>query len=111
MRISDWSSDVCSSDLSPVAAPSDQNLPHSHDRARLPTPSLCCDVDATIWQSALPCHNRYVESGQSPASMNADRKSVELGKSVSERVDTGGRRIIIKQIYTKINSTNIIIFQ
>src|SRR3546814_14578348 len=67
MRISDWSSDVCSSDLH-------------------------LDVDrqfhAGHHQSAAHRHL---------GTLPADRKSVVLGKSVSVRVDLGGRRIIKKK--------------
>src|SRR3546814_15586992 len=104
MRISDWSSDVCSSDL------------HEHDEitwepgylagARSPLrgpvlprrparpPRLGGDR-AHRW----PCaqlelagrrRHRALASGR-------DRKSVVAGKSVTVRVDLGGRRIIQKK--------------
>src|SRR3546814_10819236 len=70
MRISDWSSDVCSSDLSATPGKSPR-----HERvargAFMPSPPV------------------------SPAPhLPLDRKSVVSGKSVSVRVDLGGRRII-----------------
>src|SRR3546814_17080666 len=40
--------------------------------------------------------------------LHLDRKSVVTGKRVSVRVDLGGRRIIKKQIKTRINKTKII---
>src|SRR3546814_1162938 len=83
MRISDWSSDVCSSDLTmnitsisvaigniaPLAAPI-HNLPFT-----------CVLV-------ICPTYRKW------RASDKRDRKSVVKGKSVSGRVDLGGRRIL-----------------
>src|SRR3546814_9935309 len=68
MRISDWSSDVCSSDL---------------------TCCSCWDRNSADGL-ATPRRPRSVMA-------NTDRKSVVLGKSVSVRVDLGGRRIIKKK--------------
>src|SRR3546814_18106319 len=70
MRISDWSSDVCSSDLGILRR---SIIDHQH-------------------------RQRHFAIGQRPA-MNSwpDRKSVVSGKSVSVRVDLGGRRIIKKK--------------
>src|SRR3546814_3934519 len=67
MRISDWSSDVCSSDLS---------------TSRTPNGAACARGSRTI-AASTPC-----------GSGSGDRKSVVKGKSVSVRVDLGGRRII-----------------
>src|SRR3546814_12223423 len=87
MRISDWSSDVCSSDLLwSRAGP-------AGDAAR-PPPLPPVAPRAAQLRSAgddprLGEQRRLVVEG--PA---RDRKSVEKGKSVSVRVDLGGRRII-----------------
>src|SRR3546814_13148103 len=72
MRISDWSSDVCSSDLYYTG----------------PAAALCLSCASTRSRQAI----------SRPAAMinGADRKSVVLGKSVSVRVDLGGRRLIKK---------------
>src|SRR3546814_19359104 len=40
------------------------------------------------------------------AALDLDRKSVVWGKSVSVRVDLGGRRIMKKQIYVENSSTD-----
>src|SRR3546814_4109970 len=70
MRISDWSADVCSSDLGhAVQAMAGQEIQHG-------LPLVGLDVD----QEAV------------------DRKSVVSGKSVPVRVDLGGRRIIKKNL-------------
>src|SRR3546814_18793076 len=71
MRISDWSSDVCSSDLRAVRR-ADGGL-------RAPA-----EGPAAPWRAPL----------SSP--VRRDRKSVGEGKSVSVRVDLGGRRLIKK---------------
>src|SRR3546814_13551274 len=76
MRISDWSSDVCSSDLAPP-------------RRATATWTSSCGPPA-LWATA-----------RSPTRTCVDRKSVVLGKSVSVRVDLGGRRIIKKKIIQK----------
>src|SRR3546814_13208975 len=80
MRISDWSSDVCSSDL-PDHGPAWRHL-LLRGRGR---------------------GDRTQSDAWSPQTeISGDRKSVVLGKSVSVRVDLGGRRIIKKKLH--INS-------
>src|SRR3546814_21126910 len=78
MRISDWSSDVCSSDL-PVCL-----------RCALPR-TRCATLLAT------PNGTAVANPGPDIPSVPRDRKSVVWGKSVSVRVDLGGRRIIKKK--------------
>src|SRR3546814_17065416 len=71
MRISDWSSDVCSSDL------------------------RCQRIQST---NARPLRAaRPARKGARFHPRKADRKSVVEGKSVSVRVDLGGSRIIKKK--------------
>src|SRR3546814_11833441 len=103
MRISDWSSDVCSSDL-----------PYRRMRVwdAAGGGELKFDADAfgrrelgwivengllvdRLW-AALPAAGVRVHC---PARVVAleDRKSVVSGKSVSGRVDLGGRRVIKKK--------------
>src|SRR3546814_7544717 len=91
MRISDWSSDVCSSDLS------------ARRRHR-----FLCDL-ATVFAPKRSARRALFGSWREaawrwrPASAGVpsiprkDRKSVVEGKSVSVRVDIGGRRIITKR--------------
>src|SRR3546814_12572515 len=89
LRISDWSSDVCSSDLR-IAGRSDMSperqiqllvaLGHSY----LNTNGL------------LPAMNTAFGHALALAQTYGDRKRVVSGKSVSVRVDLGGRRIIKK---------------
>src|SRR3546814_13658817 len=115
MRISDWSSDVCSSDL-----------PLAHKRANLPGPdnerfrmSNPPSIRGTLLKIGAvfggpsyttdPCQRVASNIGElSQLGDNAllqeelrrkraDRKSVVSGKSVSVRVDLGGRRIIKKK--------------
>src|SRR3546814_11436485 len=91
MRISDWSSDVCSSDL--VAARTRAIL-----RRLL---GIAENADArTGWQvRLLRTAGGKPEAGQDENRERqlGDRKSVVEGKSVSVRVDLGGRRIIKKK--------------
>src|SRR3546814_15953163 len=110
MRISDWSSDVCSSDLPSIghdfaghdadsAGASHQSGRGSgdHGRARL---RLLQHLRPSA--SARPMSNTAVlENALLP--LSPDRKSVVQGKSVSVRVDLGGRRIIKKTSTLRYN--------
>src|SRR3546814_14024346 len=103
MRISDWSSDVCSSDLDTVtgttinAAPGDPLLNFEI------TQPINSDQTAAIdgWEFAL--QHSFWDTGfgvilnYTIVNGDADRKSVVEGKSVSVRVHLGGRRIITKK--------------
>src|SRR3546814_17982843 len=93
MRISDWSSDVCSSDL---------------DRRRLPGRGAYRGVRAEGHRQgarggSVSRRRRLGRvRGRGSARKEArggstDRKSVVSGKSVSVRVDLGGRRSITKK--------------
>src|SRR3546814_12396828 len=99
MRISDWSSDVCSSDLQESVEREDVQQESAKSAvsqlagARLPLEagSVVLGEDGHI-QSApanRPLAFRFAACG--------DRKSVVSGKSVSVRVDLGGRSIIKKK--------------
>src|SRR3546814_14344691 len=116
MRISDWSSDVCSSDL--VTRLGDRGR---HRPTRRLSPDRRLEAGAPGAAEGLTsanCHRRshpYGERASPPVAMlapvpgvgqarerpydatRADRKSVVSGKSVSVRVDLGGRRIIKKK--------------
>src|SRR3546814_18406082 len=94
MRISDWSSDVCSSDL---AARRPEELA---DRA---------DGPGALRRLRAARDDHPRAAGVAPADRSRagctarrqDRKSVVSGKSESVRVDLGGRRIIKKKNRTK----------
>src|SRR3546814_18781642 len=73
MRISDWSSDVCSADLAPAASRSGSPPGNANQTGR---PRAC---------------------GHRRTTLRIDRKSDVEGRSVSVRVDFGGRRIIKKK--------------
>src|SRR3546814_1536628 len=99
MRISDWSSDVCSSDLLLDCLPGD-GLRHLEPfRAADPAAG---DAGNQVPGSGIPEQDRdpvdlhhLEQHGHDGA--EEDRKSVVSGKSVSVRVDLGGRRIIKKK--------------
>src|SRR3546814_19453999 len=87
MRISDWSSDVCSSDLSAAE--------------RLPA-----DLDSDDFSLNRHCEERSdaaIQSGRKPLWIASLRRSAErrVGKECVVRVDLGGRRIIKKKIRVK----------
>src|SRR3546814_13249031 len=90
MRISDWSSDVCSSDLDVLAW---QPLPPFARAQRVGRRRLHPAAE----RSHRGLSARHL---QLPVE---DRKSVVSGKSVSVRVDLGGRRIIKKTNYSVHN--------
>src|SRR3546814_18013708 len=95
MRISDWSSDVCSSDLhrwrarrESTSSASDVDSQHRESRADLEHPRV------------LPRLGQLAAGGQTRSRERpdaGDRKSDVQVKSVSVRVDLGGRRNIKKQ--------------
>src|SRR3546814_13605942 len=96
MRISDWSSDVCSSDL--VIAMVDRAV------AEPPAPlaGTRWDVDTLISGELVESVPEAVDAyltfdGEGGIAGQTDRKSVGEGKSVSVRVILGGRRIIKKK--------------
>src|SRR3546814_20418163 len=89
VRISDWSSDVCSSDL---VQPGDRRAGQGPSGAR----DRCAGRD----HGPRRRRRRYPLSPAQPAQGSGgvgDRKSVVSGKSVSVRVDLGGRRILQKK--------------
>src|SRR3546814_17279597 len=93
MRISDWSSDVCSSDLllGRVALLSDRRPEWRHRTTIFQISSIdLCDFST----SPFRVHVGDTHRARSPA---PDRQSVVSGKSVSVRVDFGGRRLIKKK--------------
>src|SRR3546814_18574189 len=94
MRISDWSSDVCSSDLvSPVALAS----------SRRASSAALVSVDSITNVGSVSSSNeekKMAARSPSQGSMSsANERSEErrVGKSVSVRVDLGGRRILKKK--------------
>src|SRR3546814_19894704 len=92
MRISDWSSDVCSSDL--IAA----ERSYIEDAAAIGN-----ELAAPDYGSGME-HPRAVAFGRIDYADRAalvDRKSVGEGKNVSVRVDIGGRRM-----HKKDNNSN-----
>src|SRR3546814_16562901 len=109
MRISDWSSDVCSSDLVVGAVAQRRcDTEATHPRAdQVVRGCLGGGVGAARvvgrglgeaeWVAELEVAIDLVGGDVvEPGAVTADRKSVVEGKSVSVRVDLGGRRIVKK---------------
>src|SRR3546814_14633006 len=104
MRISDWSSDVCSSDLGRWRRPAPSRQATGRDRRnggrrrkRRLAPQTgrikgteMSEVTNKRALLSVSDKNGLVELGRE---LGRDRKSVVQGKSVSVRVDLGGRRI------------------
>src|SRR3546814_16995692 len=90
MRISDWSSDVCSSDLVVLAA--HRRLLASYPDALLILVPRHTERFASVHQL---CESEGLATvRRSSAQPVTDRKSVVEGKSGSVRVVLGGRRIL-----------------
>src|SRR3546814_21187726 len=112
MRISDWSSDVCSSDLTPVpywrsrvspgrSATSASRVPVRRlNRVDLPT--LGRPTRTRVGSLSLVMGRLSVKRVQ----QERDRKSVGSGKSVSVRVDLGGRRILKQKTTIRSSATS-----
>src|SRR3546814_18800922 len=128
MRISDWSLDVCSSDLVPASAPygASEILTVTVDSINAAPPSSTRTDEAIQLVGFLddgqtsPLLTRLWEAGRRTMGLPilssaaaerpefdpitygteaaVDRKSVAAGKGVSVRVDLGGRRILKKKI-------------
>src|SRR3546814_18414659 len=82
VRISDWSSDVCSSDLAGRLLFCRGGCCRDQGCSRLcPYGRGACQTD------------RLDEKGRRGAGGRSDRKSVVEGKGVSGRLDPGGRRL------------------
>src|SRR3546814_16414201 len=95
MRISDWSSDVCSSDL--INSQCGEILLFGFGHG----PGSCLDRGTFSVKSndvqGNPVQSWSWDLLKLEALHNKDRKSDVKGKSVSVRVDLGGRRIIKKK--------------
>src|SRR3546814_19103454 len=95
MRISDWSSDVCSSDLMKAVEDGFAALKRDGTQANI--------VDRMQTRKRLYELIRYEDYNRFDQGLfNLDRKSVVSGKSVSVRVDLGGRRILKKKNTNKL---------
>src|SRR3546814_17667194 len=94
MRISDWSSDVCSSDQF-----------GTRDIARMIEPGVGHMVEQSeghfgrMFHQMIEGADPLIDRRPGLRKPGPDRKSVVSGKSVSVRVDLGGRRIIRKQTH------------
>src|SRR3546814_13032464 len=109
MRISDWSSDVCSSDLVrghplaqlPEAAEADQ-VERRLQRPGQVEGRVEVGVDEVVPLEQVQLAQPVGEAAELPGRLGSDHlpdlpgdlKSVVYGKSVSGRVDIGGRSII-----------------
>src|SRR3546814_20448415 len=117
MRISDWSSDVCSSDLDGLPrlgarrpAPGGGR----NERAAAPDGGDAAFRPVQPWPPDLRRaearrHRAAVRPAVRPPRRRrglSDRKSVVSGKSVSVRVDLGGRRIIKNKKLYKSHQLN-----
>src|SRR3546814_15678756 len=113
MRISDWSSDVCSSDLREISAGFFVSMRRRQRYAGLRRDRGAVRVRAGAFEIPLRGDDaagvrRHVDACAERhrcTNRDVDRKSVVSGKSVSVRVDLGGRRIIKKKTQTNTSLT------
>src|SRR3546814_15613800 len=100
MRISDWSSDVCSSDLFERFVLVVEALIGAEIHLR--EPPVPVEIGAFRFDETLDIRHESVGAELLFDALDEqDRKSVVEGKSVSVRVDLGGRRNIKKQKKTE----------
>src|SRR3546814_20640574 len=109
MRIIDWSSDVCSSDLNDVHRPRDQDLDGATEEA--------CDEaerdagtagDGDDDGAPIEGVARTVDEPRQDIEADGvgDRPSVACGKGVSGRVDIGGLRLLNKHTHQHTHPTH-----
>src|SRR3546814_15501053 len=113
MRISDWSSDVCSSDLFGASVVVQhrgtlftKRCTGAGNGAAGRRPAF--GASAVVRHRGTLFTKRCTGAGNGSAGRRpafGDRKSVVSGKSLSVRVDLGGRRIIKKNRNTNNNRT------
>src|SRR3546814_14458229 len=105
MRISDWSSDVCSSDLFLLSIWAKTRILEYDARRQMQNKARDAFFDSIMTRKNV---KQYLtldvrrdclvdDSLQAVSEVIGDRKSVVQGKSVSVCVDLGGRRIIRKK--------------
>src|SRR3546814_14107718 len=99
MRISDWSSDVCSSDLGRSSA----------TRTKCVTQAMWDDLKIRINDSNIGIGVRNYTAAELNA-LDGGRRSEErrVGTECVSRVDLGGGRIIKKKNNTKIENIKVI---
>src|SRR3546814_18760691 len=100
MRLSDWSSDVCSSDLrssSAVDAKRRNRRSRNSSSNRVGAPTVLAGSARNWSGKSRPTWRWQAVRQELPhARASRERKSVGKGRSVSERLDLGGQRIIKK---------------
>src|SRR3546814_16004734 len=97
MRISDWSSDVCSSDLEDLDGAARERKAHRGAAERRRAGRRQEGRQDAGGKAAAQAMRRAVRLALRTSDGREDRKSVVKGKGVSVRVDIGGLRSITKK--------------
>src|SRR3546814_19751186 len=103
MRISDWSSDVCSSDLHKWRGGHMDMQGGGFGAGDLTAAQHVRLAGGGVAAPVAPVANHHRDE----LMIGEDRKSVVEGKSVSERVALGGRRINKQKKKSKLNSDSV----
>src|SRR3546814_17066884 len=112
MRISDWSSDVCSSDLIIKQLAGGAGFvrllrPGRHDNRHVAARAVAADADAgLVPRQPIRVRHGPVKGVFGIVPSTGDRKSVVEGKSVSVRVDLGGSRILTQKQRAHIHTNS-----
>src|SRR3546814_12654206 len=108
MRISDWSSDVCSSDLVNSLLSPESMSSSAASRNRCTRFSARVRAESSDRATASSRQLGGASAATSaPDALFGDRKSVVAGKGVSVRVDLGGCRIIKKKKQEETKHHNV----
>src|SRR3546814_12456489 len=104
MRISDWSSDVCSSDLSQYGSVRVREKSAELQRVAADAVKIAAEIiaenfskETVLDMSQMDVPTKADITRRLKDIEKADRKSGVKGKSVTVRVDRGGRRLIKKK--------------
>src|SRR3546814_13100046 len=104
MRISDLSSDVCSSDLPPLDAPGVAVI--GNGNVALDVARILAKTPAEFAGSDIVAHARAALATSGVRHINIRSEERRVGKGVSVRVDLGGRRSIKKKKQKKKQETD-----
>src|SRR3546814_15488288 len=81
MRISDWSSDVCSSDLAPPAPPKVASV-----SVKQPTKADYAEVESQVFHNTEPGHNKFWSVSTNGSTLKTVYGKIGAGGATTEKV-------------------------